>query len=282
MYIHNNYNAMFAYRQMNLNNNKMYKAMQRLASGYRINSAADDPAGLGISERMRAEITGMNQAVRNAQNGLNLVNTAEGALTEVHRMLNRLVDIADRAGSETLGDTERENLQAEADQILEEMRRTAQATRFGDQQLLNGTSPEEPRQNTITLQIGTTNNAYDQLVLSMPDLNTVVAMLEDFDVSTVAGANAALDNVNAAIDKTSEMRGSLGAAANRLEHTINNLENTAENLTEAESRIRDADMAKEMMEFARAMAVSQAAQLMFAHALQEPQRALELLKSGLG
>ncbi|MGD9560594.1 MAG: flagellin [Oscillospiraceae bacterium] len=280
MYIHNSYNFMFAHRQMTTHNNAMSKALQRLSSGYRINSAADDPAGLAISERMRAQITSLNQAVRNAQSGANMVDTADGALAEVQRMLNRMVAITNTASSSTLSETQRTALQSELDQLLEEMERTANATHFGGIHLLNGSSSEEVRNSSeIVLQVGPTQNPYDKIAVQMPGLNAALKMLDGISVMSVEAANAAMERVSGAIDSVSAMRGSLGAQANRLEHTVNSLEVMAENLTEAESRIRDADMAKEMMNFVKAQVGSMGAQIAMTHAMQEPYRVIELLKT---
>lgn len=279
MYIHNSYNFMFAHRQFNIQQNKMSKALQRLSSGYRINSAADDPAGLGISERMRAQITQLNQAARNARDGQDMLNTADGALDEAHRILNRLADISTQASNGTLGQTERTALQMEAGELIKELDRIGKATQFAGQPLLDGKSDPAHDLGKVVLQVGTTANSYDQIALKMPNMKTALAMLDGIDLMTVEGANAALTQVKGAIGQVSEMRGYLGAQTNRLDYTINSLEVMAENLTEAESRIRDADMAQEMMNFVKASVQSQAAQLMMVHAMQEPYRVLDMIKA---
>lgn len=272
--IHNDYTSMFASRQMNQHTADAAKAMERVASGYRINSAADDPAGLAISERMRAEITGLETATANAQHGQNMVNVAEGSLAEVHRSLNRLVEIAESAANGTMQESQRQALQREADEILAEISRTANATRWGDQPLLDGS----PQFNQVVLQVGTTANEWDRITVSMPNLNAILEGLDGFSVLTEESASASMALVNTAIERTSEARANLGAMHNRLSRTINNLETTTENLTDAESRIRDADIAKEMMNFIRSSTLAQAAQMVMTHSMQQKYRLLELLK----
>ncbi|MDL2252594.1 flagellin [Ruminococcaceae bacterium OttesenSCG-928-I18] len=274
--IHSNYNAMFAARQMGMHEKEMSQSLERLSSGYRINSAADDPAGLGISERMRAEITGLQQAQNNALAGMDMLDTAEGSLIEVHTMLNRLVDIADRAATGTTTEEQRGHLQREADEIIAELRRTASATNFNGIPLLDGNEDY----SELTLQIGTSGNAYDQLRLKMPNLAAIIEDLDldNFDVTTQESAQNMIDPVNAAIERVSEARATIGAQVNRLESVVRNLGVYEENLTDAESRIRDVDVARETMRFARADLLHQAAQAMMAHAIQQQARILELLR----
>lgn len=267
--------GLFAHRQALKHQSTMVKALQRLSSGYRINSAADDPAGLAMSERMRARITGTNQAVLNAKNGLDMVNTAEASLSTVSSALQRLVDIGEQAATGTLSDADRHHLQQEAKELLEAIKAAGETSQYAQQKLLNET-------RNVNLQVGTTAEEYDKLVVKMPSLKEALSMLDDFSLETQAQAQQSLDKVKQAVDVVSGLRGGLGAQANRLERTIRNLEDTSENLTDAESRIRDADMAKEMMEYTRAQVLSQAAQAVMAHAMEQPQRTLELLKSGMG
>lgn len=273
--IHSDYTYSFASRQLDRHNADAAKSLQRIASGYRINSAADDPAGLGVSERMRAEITGLDAAVNNARDGQNLINVAEGSLAEVHAMLNRLVDIAASAANGTLTDAQRQSLQQEADQILEEIARTAKATRWGDQPLLDGS----PAFSEVLLQVGTTNSEWDKIAVQMPNLNEILKGLKGFSVLSQESADASAALTKAAIEKTSAARAKLGAMYNRLTHTINSLTNTSENLTEAESRIRDADIAKEMMTFIRSSTLAQAAQMVMSHSMHQKYRILDLLRA---
>ncbi|MDL2293241.1 flagellin [Ruminococcaceae bacterium OttesenSCG-928-D13] len=277
MFLRSSYNAMFTHRQMNIHSSKMLTALQRLSSGYRINSAKDDPAGLAISERMRAQITAMRQGIRNAQMGQDMVDTADGALAGVHSVLNRMVDLTTQAASATLNETQRSALQQELNQLREELVRTTAATNFSGSDLLQGNSQNgEPTK----IQIGPTAERYDQLAINLPNMNSVLKMLDGLDVMTPEAAGAALETVNAAIDQVSTMRGNLGATGSRMEYFINAQEVALENLEEAESRIRDADMAKEMMNYVKASVGCKVAQVMMAHAMQEPYRVLELVKDG--
>lgn len=273
--IHSNYNAMYAARQMTAHEKELSQSLERLSSGYRINSAADDPAGLGISERMRAEITGLQQAQNNANAGMDMLDTVDGHLASVHTMLNRLVDIADRAATGTTTDEQRGHLQKEADEIIAEMKRISEGSNFNGIPTLNG----DEDYSELTLQIGTSANAYDQLKIKMPNLAAIISDLDldNFDVSTQEAAQNMIDPVNAAIEKVSEARANVGAQVNRLEMVIRNQGIYEENLTDAESRIRDVDVAKETMRFARAELLHQAAQAMMAHAMQAQSRILELL-----
>lgn len=231
-----------------------------------------------ISERMRAQITGLRQAGRNAQDGVNMLRVAEGALGEVHSMLNRLKDMLTHAGNATLSQSQRDNLQGEINQILNEIERTAGATQFAQTPLLDGS---ESQRGTV-LQIGASPEDYDKMQLQLPNLSSVHYLLKNISVATVESADAALGTLDKAIEMVSAQRGELGVQMNRLEHTTKSLDETADNLQDAESRIRDADMAKEMMAFAREQVLGQVAQVMMAHAIEEPQRVLQLLKSGGG
>ncbi len=283
MVIQHNISALFAYRQLGAHNAAMAKSLQRLSSGYRINSAADDPAGLGISERMRAQITALKRASMNAQDGISMVNVAEGALTEVHSMLNRLLDLATYSANGTMQDADRDKLQKEAVGILDEIKRITGATKYGSMHLLDGTAGTEPGSGgdpgTVVLQVGATGNEYDKIRVRLPNLSKVSEALEGFSLSSQIFADDSLQKAKDAIGIVSEMRGGLGAMVNRLERTVSSLDNTVENLTAAESRIRDADMAKEMMNFTRAQVLAQVAMLMMAHANQQPYRILDLLRT---
>ena len=283
MVIQHNISALFAHRQFGIHNAAMAKSLQRLSSGYRLNSAADDPAGLAMSERMRAQITALKRASMNAQDGISMVNVAEGALAEVHSMVNRLVDLATYSANGTMLDADRDRLQKEALSIMDEIQRIAGATKYGDMHLLNGTAGTRPGDvgppGSVVLQVGETKNEYDKITVNMPNLSKVAELLEGFSVGSQNFADDALQKARDATNMVSEMRGGLGAMANRLERTVHSLDNTVENLTAAESRIRDADMAKEMMNFTRAQVLSQVAMMMMAHANQQPYRILDLLRT---
>jgi flagellin len=269
MRINHNIAALNTYRQLSINGANAQKNMEKLSSGLRINRAGDDAAGLAISEKMRAQIRGLSQASRNAQDGISLIQTAEGALTETHAILQRMRELAVQAANDTNDDTvDRAALQLEVDELINELDRINTDTKFNQKALFG---------QTFTIHIGPdgTSQALSVVVdaVGSSDLgvNTV-------DISTQAGADAAIDTINSAINTVSNTRAQLGAWQNRLEHTIANLDNAAENLTAAESRIRDVDMAKEMMEFTKNNILSQAAQAMLAQANQLPQGVLQLLR----
>ena len=402
MRIQHNIAALNSYRNLTGNNNAVAKNLEKLSSGYRINRAGDDAAGLAISEKMRAQITGLNTAQKNAQDGVSLVQTAEGALTEVHSMLNRMVELADQSANGTYDNAvDRANLQKEIASLKDEIDRIADATNFNGINLLDGslstnttstisgkatgtnagvdlkftfadqfnkkelnvklehaagqgdtisakvgadgvitikadatknhsadaiakalknaditaiTDPEQQKQissllasatvsgagtttiagatafatttgtttkakgASLTLQIGDTSADFNQMTVSVGDMHTAALGIADIDISTQAGAKAAVDKIKSAINSVSSTRGDLGAIQNRLEHTINNLSVTAENMTAAESRIRDVDMANEMMAYTKNNILVQSSQAMLAQANQLPQGVLQLLQ----
>lgn len=272
MRIQHNIAALNSYRQLGTNNNSVSKNLEKLSSGYRINRAGDDAAGLAISEKMRAQITGLEVAQKNANDGISLVQTAEGALTEVHSMLNRMVELADQAANGTYAQEDRNNLQAEITALTSEINRIADSTNFNGTKLLDGSM------TSMQLQIGDTSDNFNQLTFAISSMNTTGLGLTAINISTQTGAAAAVATLKTAISSVSTQRGSLGAIQNRLEHTINNLGATAENMTAAESRIRDVDMADEMMAYTKNNILVQAAQSMLAQANQQPQGVLQLLQ----
>ena len=382
-----------AYRQLGMNNTQLAKSLEKLSSGFRINRAGDDASGLAISEKMKSQIKGLEQASANSQDGISLVQTAEGALTEVHSMLNRMVELATKSANGTIqDDVDRDSIQTEVKALNEEISRIAKSTNFNGIQLLDGTlggyngsittpgggvatdgitvsggklgvgdtvavtvdadtsvtvsglggatlptgvtftasgAPEAngtytftasidksqataedyekynglsvtvkmgntPADGTATftvaadaagniggglkLQVGTTNDDFNSVTVNVDDLSAEGLGIDTLDVSSQAGAGAAIDTINDAINKVSTNRGNLGALQNRLEYAINNLDTTAENMDAANSRIRDTDMAKEMMNYTKMNILSQAAQAMLAQANQQPQNILQLLQ----
>lgn len=276
MFINTNVAAINAHRNLNFNNTQMGKTMEKLSSGYRINRAADDAAGLAVSEKMRFQINGYNQAMRNAQDGISLIQTAEGALTEVHAMLQRLNVLANQAANGTLNESDRGQLQLEVDELLKEIDNIANGTKFNGIELLNNT--EE-----LTFQVG--YEASTTISITLADLQVAQLGLTDLKISETsagdedgqANAQAALATIEKAINTVSSQRAKFGAVQNRLEHTINNLGVNAENLSASESRIRNADMAKEMTEFTRNQILVQAGTAMLAQANAVPQNVLRLL-----
>ena len=273
MRIQHNISALNSYRNLTTNNNALSKNLEKLSSGYAINRAGDDAAGLAISEKMRAQITGLETAQKNANDAISLVQTAEGALTEVHSMLNRMVELSLQSANGTYqDDVDRENIQAEVDSLLSEINRISEATNFNGINLLDGSY------NNQTLQIGDTSDSFNQLTVAINGTSAASLGIDGLDVSTQAGASAAVQTIKDAINSVSSIRGNLGAIQNRLEHTINNLSVQTENITAAESRIRDVDMANEMMAYTKNNILVQSAQAMLAQANTIPQGVLQLLQ----
>lgn len=270
MFINTNVAAINAHRNLNFNNTQMGKTMEKLSSGYRINRAADDAAGLAVSEKMRFQINGYNQAMRNAQDGISLLQTAEGALTEVHAMLQRLNVLANQAANGTLDDTDRGQLQLEVDELLAEINNIADTTKFNGIELLNGSK------SSVTFQVGYEKGTTISVKLGS-GVSASVLGIDGIDISSQSGAQSAITAIQTAINKVSSTRATYGAVQNRLEHTINNLGVNAENLSASESRIRNADMAKEMTEFTRNQILVQAGTAMLAQANAVPQNVLRLL-----
>ncbi len=276
LFIHNSYNFNFAHRNRQLHSSKLLVAVQRLSSGYRINSAKDDPVGLAISERMRAQLTQMRGSIRNSRLELDQLAVAEGSLEEASDMMRRLKELAVQAASDTMSDDEREALQKEAEALIEETKRITNATRFNGQSLLNSEG-DKPKSS---LQTGLDTASLEKAKTAMPQLSLLEEILKDFNISTREGAQQSLALADNAVQAVSGMRASLGAKAAQLEKNISAQEEAEDRLTEAESRIRDADMAKEMMTYAKEQFLEQAAQIAMVHAIREPERVLELLKTG--
>ncbi|PYZ92791.1 flagellin [Salipaludibacillus keqinensis] len=271
MIINNNIPAMNTHRQMGINQNAMQSSMEKLSSGMRINRAGDDAAGLAISEKMRAQINGLDQASRNAQDGISLIQTAEGALDETHSILQRMRELSVQSANDTNTNDDREELQKEVAQLVSEIDRISANTEFNTQSLLDGTFEDKE------IHIGA--NDGQTLTIAFNDMSTGAEGLNiaDLDISDQEGADTAIASLDDAIKAVSAERSEMGAWQNRLEHTISNLDNASENLSAAESRIRDVDMASEMMEMTRANILSQASQSMLAQANQAPQSVLQLL-----
>ncbi|CAM4002122.1 flagellin [Alkalicoccus chagannorensis] len=277
MIINNNIAAMNTHRQMGMNQNAMQSSMEKLSSGMRINRAGDDAAGLSISEKMRAQINGLDQASRNAQDGISMIQTAEGALDEVHSILQRMRELAVQGANDTNVQDDREAIEAEVNQLVEEIERIKDNTQFNTENLLDGETQED---GDVIFQVGA--NAGESITVDFDevDLTDIYDTLNGLDFTDGGSQeqwNDSIDTINEQIVAVSEGRSYLGAVQNRLEHTIANLDNASENLSAAESRIRDVDMASEMMEQTRANILSQASQSMLAQANQQPQSVLQLL-----
>ncbi|MEW9093539.1 MAG: flagellin [Clostridiaceae bacterium] len=275
MIINHNLNAMNAHRQMGVNTGNSAKAMEKLSSGLRINRAGDDAAGLSISEKMRAQIRGLNQASRNAQDGISLIQTAEGSLQETQSILQRMRELSVQAANDTNVTVDREAIAEEMNSLKDEIDRIASTTQFNEKKLLNG---DIGSGSGAKLQIGANNETALTLEITIDDMSATSLSINNLDVKTHASAKKAISSVNTAIKAVSTQRSKLGAFQNRLEHTISNLDNASENLQAAESRVRDVDMAKEMMNFSKNNILQQAAQAMLAQANQAPQGVLQLLR----
>ena len=280
MRIQHNITALNAHRNLSNNNSALGKNLEKLSSGYKINRAGDDAAGLAISEKMRAQITGLETAQKNANDGVSLVQTAEGALTEVHSMLNRMVELATQSANGTYSSTNRAEMQKEINALTKEINRISATANFNGTKLFTSAT-------TINLHVGESSASTNQIGVTLKDMdsksiggtfNGTKVGVSSINLTTVNGARSAIDIANGAIDMISSMRSDFGALQNRLEHTINNLGVQTENISAAESRIRDVDMAKEMMTYTKNNILVQASQAMLAQANQVPQSVLQLLQ----
>ncbi len=270
--IYNNVEAANAHRVLNNTNNALSKSMERLSSGLRINRAADDAAGLAVSEVMRSQIRGMGVAQRNAQDGVSMVQVADGALGNVGDMLQRVRDLAVQASNGTLTDSQRGNLDAEVQQILTEINKTGTDTEFNGIRILSG----DVATDAVTLQVGA--NGGQEIAFNIGTVSTTALALGSVAVGTASLATAAIASIDAAIGTVTTERANLGAVQNRLEQTINRLGLTSENLQAAESRIRDADMAAEMISFTKNQILQQSGMAMLSQANAAPQSVLSLLR----
>ncbi len=304
--INQNITALNAYRNLSNTQNKLSTSLERLSSGLRINRAADDAAGLAISEGLRSQVGGLKVAARNAQDGISVVQTAEGALTEVHSILQRLRDLAVQGGNDSNSTAARDNITTEANSLISELNRIADSTNFNGTKLLDATAGSGA-DGKLTFQVGADGDKAStiQVDLSTANVQTVATTLgfdtatgavktgastvtpaggttkssiDKFDVSDNEHAQATINTIDAQIGYISTARANLGAYQNRLDHTINSVNVTMENLSASESRIRDTDMASEMVSFTNAQILSQAGTAMLAQANSMPQTVLQLLK----
>ena len=269
MRVQHNVNALNAHRQLGINSEKGAKSLEKLSSGFRINRAGDDAAGLAISEKMRAQISGLGVAEKNALDGISLIQTAEGGLQETHSILQRMRDLAVQSANGIYDDTEdRARIQSEITALTNEINNIADNTKFNGKELLKTAG-------SVTFQIGAN---HETVILTLTANDATTLGVDLLALGSQTGASAAIDSIDTAIKTVNINRADLGAIQNRLEHTINNLGVSKENLTAAESRIRDTDMAKEMMEYTKMNILGQAAQSMLAQANQQPQQVLQLLR----
>lgn len=279
MIVQHNMQAMNSNRQLSITTDSQAKATEKLSSGYKINRAADDAAGLTISEKMRAQVRGLTQASANAQDGISMVQTAEGALSEVHEMLQRMNELAVKAANGTMTSADRAAVQMEIKALTSEINRVQQSTNFNTLYLLSG-------QLSTSLQVGARGVRQQTIKISIAEMSAkALGLITNGKIISLSGggeinrlkAQGHIATISAAIKKVSEQRSKLGAIQNRLEHTIKNLDNIAENTQAAESAIRDTDIAKTMVEYSKNNILAQAGQSMLAQANQSTQGALSLL-----
>ena len=274
MVIQHNIAAINSYRNLSTNQSALSKNLEKLSSGYKINRAGDDAAGLAISETMRSQINGLNQAVNNANDAVGLIQTAEGALTETHSMLQRMKTLTTQASNSTYTSGARGNIKSEIDALKAEIDRIASTTEF------NGKSPLKPatQDTNLTFFIGASALTLNAMTVGQEDMSSAALSLATISVGDTTVAFQAMASVDAAISKVSSYRAKLGAAQNRLEHTVNNLKVTSENITSAESRIRDTDMADEITAYTKNNILLQAAQSMLSQSNAMPQGVLSMLQ----
>ena len=273
MIVQHNLTAMNSNRMLGLTSSSQAKSTEKLSSGYKINRAADDAAGLAISEKMRRQIRGLTQASENASDGISCVQTAEGALAEVHDMLQRMNELAVQAANGTNMSTDRGYLQSEVQALKDEIDRIAESVTFNEQKLLDGSFTGKD------LQVGSEGTGNNTITIDIDGMDTATLKIDGVSISGTDGttAQAAIDTIKSALQTVSQQRSDLGAIQNRLEHTINNLDNVVENTTAAEAQIRDTDMASEMVKFSNNNILAQAGTAMLAQANQSNQNVLSLL-----
>ena len=269
MVVQHNLTAMNANRQLGITTSAQAKSTEKLSSGYRINRAGDDAAGLSISEKMRSQIRGLNKASSNAQDGVSLIQVAEGALNESHSILQRMNELATQAANDTNTTLDRTAIKNEIDQLVSEIDRIQSTTQFNTMNLLDGNF------TGMNLQVGAL--AGQKIEINISQMNSTKLGITGLSVANNGSAGSAMSKIQSAIGKVSSQRSLLGALQNRLEHTIANLDNVSENTSAAESRIRDVDMAEEMVEYSKNNILAQAGQSMLAQANQANQGVLSLL-----
>jgi flagellin len=285
MIINNNAMANNAYRNLNAMQDSLSKSMEKLSSGLRINRAADDAAGLAISEGLKSQVSGSAVAARNAQDGISVIQTTEGSLTEVHSILQRMRDLAVQGANDTNNANSRLAIKGEGDSLAQELDRITKSTNFNGIDLLKGSGGTGvSATGTLNIQVGTGGTANDMISVKVGDVATAVGTLSSattaagFDVSTSTNAQTTITAIDTAITAISTQRADLGATQNRLEHATKSLNVSGENLSAAASRITDTDMAQEMVKYTKASVMSQAGTAMLAQANQSGQGVLSLLR----
>jgi len=272
MRINNNISAMNSYRNLTTVNESVDKSMEKLSSGLRINRAGDDAAGLAISEKMRGQVKGLTMATKNSQDGISMIQTAEGALNETHSIVQRMRELAVQSSNDTNTQEDREKLQLEVNQLVEEINRIGNTTEFNTRVLMDGTYDADG----VLFHIGA--NKDQNVNLKFNDMRSGALNLQGISIISQDDANNAIETINNSLENVSTERAKFGAMQNRLEHTINNLRVSGENLQAAESRIRDTDMASEMVKLNKDKIISQSGTAMLAQANTTPQNVLQLLR----
>lgn len=270
MRINTNLNAMIATNQMSKNTALAGSSMEKLSTGLRITKAGDDAAGLAVSEKMRAQIRGMEQAERNVQDGISMVQTAEGALEEAGNIAQRMRELGVQAGNDTLSDEDRTKVKEELKQLQDEMSKIATETKFNGKELLN-------KVGTFTIQAGANSETRTITTADLSDIANNLS-LTSTNISNASEAQSFVKKVDVALESINTARSALGSMQNRLEYTANNLTTSTENLTAAESRIRDVDVAKEMVTLSKLNILNQASQAMVSQAKQQPESVSQLLR----
>ncbi|WP_181421271.1 flagellin [Curtobacterium sp. MCSS17_011] len=283
MSINTNLSALNTYRNLNATQNDLSKSLEKLSTGLRINRAADDAAGLSISEGLKSQVGGLTVAARNAQDGISVVQTAEGGLTETHSILQRMRDLAVQAGNDSNNEDSRKAITTEVGQLQEELQRISDSTNFNGIKLLDGkaaTSSTVDGTGKLTFQVGADGTAASKIEVDLTgaDVSAVSTAVKDLDLASGDAARTAIGTIDAQIKAVSEARSNLGAVQNRFDHAINVTNVAKENLTAAGSRITDVDMAQEMVKYTRDNILSQAGTSMLAQANQSTQGVLSLLR----
>ncbi len=270
MVVQHNISAMNTNRQLGISTENLAGHTEKLSSGYKVNKAADDAAGLTISEKMRSQIRGLSKASENAQNGISLIQTAEGALNETHDILQRMNELSTQAANDTNTSDDRKAIQSEIDQLTSEIDRIQSTTQFNTMNLLDGKFTNKK------LQVGALSG--HTIDISISDMSARELGVGSLSVNTNSKAGSAMSSIQSAITKVSELRSTLGALQNRLNHTIKNLDTATENTQASESRIRDTDMAAEMVQYSATSIIQQAGQSMLAQANSQTQGVLQLIQ----
>ncbi len=271
MVVKHNLTAMNSSRMLGLTTKTQAKSTEKLSSGYKVNRAADDAAGLAISEKMRRQIRGLTQASLNAQDGISAAQTAEGALNEVHDMLQRMNELAVKAANGTNQSEDQSYIQSEVNALISEINRVSETTTFNERNLLDGSF------TGVGLQVGSEGTSANGITMHISGMSAGSIGASAVSVTAASSAKSSISVIKNALTSVNKMRSDIGAIQNRLEHTINNLDNVVENTTAAESQIRDTDMASEMVKYSNNQILAQAGQAMLAQANQANQGVLSLL-----